>query len=62
VPNEEEDTPYFQQVPRTGSFEVSYKGYLIFSKQKAGYWPNCELVAEKCLMTYMDDNAGKDCS
>ena len=26
IPNEDENLPYFQQVPRTGAFEVSYKG------------------------------------
>ena len=60
VPNDEEDTPYFQQVPRTGAFEISYKGMLVFSKLKGGYWPNCELVAEKCFLTVQDDNEGKD--
>ena len=62
MPNTDEDTPYYQQVPRTGAFEVSYKGMLIFSKLKGGYWPNCELVAEKCNQTYLDEAEGKDCS
>ena len=26
IPNEDENLPYFQQVPRTGAFEVSFKG------------------------------------
>ena len=26
IPNEDENAPYFQQVPRTWAFEVSYKG------------------------------------
>lgn len=61
VPNDDDQTPYFQQVPRTGAFEVSYKGMLLFSKLKGGYWPNCELVAEKCYLTVNDDKQGKDC-
>lgn len=48
VPNEDENTPYFQQVPRVGAFEISYKGLLVFSKLQGGYWPNCDLVAYKC--------------
>ncbi len=48
VPNEDESMPYYQQVPRAGAFEVSYKGLLIFSKIKGGYWPNVDLVAYKC--------------
>ena len=62
VPNDDESTPYFQQVPRIGAFEVSYKGLLIFSKLKGGYWPNCELVAEKCMLVVQDDSNGMDCS
>lgn len=62
VPNEDENTPYFQQVPRTWSFEISYKGMLVFSKLKGGYWPNCELVADKCMLMVQDDNKGLDCT
>ena len=35
---------------------------LIFSKLKGGYWPNCELVADKCVNVYNDEMQGKDCS
>jgi hypothetical protein len=35
---------------------------LIFSKLKGGYWPNCELVAEKCANVVQDEMQGKDCS
>jgi len=49
-------------VPRTGAFEVSYKGMLVFSKLKGGYWPNCDLVADKCMMVVQDEMQGKDCS
>ena len=35
---------------------------LVFSKLKGGYRPNCELVADKCLMIVQDDMQGKDCS
>ena len=56
VPNEDGNTPYYQQVPRTGAFEISYKGMLVLSKLKGGYWPNCELVAEKCLLVYQDES------
>jgi hypothetical protein len=41
IPNEDTNLPYYQQVPRTGAFEVSYKGLLLFSKINGGYWPNC---------------------
>jgi len=62
VPNDDENTPYYQQVPRTGAFEVSFKGMLVFSKLKGGYWPNCELIAEKCALVFQDESQGKDCS
>lgn len=61
VPNDGvESNPWFDQVPRTGAFEVSYKGMLVFSKLKGGYWPNCELVADKCLLVLQNDSEGKD--
>lgn len=60
VPDDDDTTHYYQQVPRTGAFEVSYKGMLVFSKLKGGYWPNCELVADKCYHTLSDDANGKD--
>jgi len=59
VPNDDESIPYFQQVPRAYAFEVSYKGILIFSKIKGGYWPNLDLVSYKCMMVYNDERQGK---
>jgi hypothetical protein len=35
---------------------------LIFSKLKGGYWPNCDIVSEKCQRIVKDDAEGKDCS
>lgn len=32
IPNSDPNSPYFDQLPRVGAFEVSYKGKLIFSK------------------------------
>ena len=46
VPNKDNRIPCFEQVPRVGAFEVSYKGMLIFSKLKSGRWPNVEEIAE----------------
>jgi hypothetical protein len=48
VMNLDEDMPYYQQVPRTGAFEVSYRGILISSKLKEGRWPKGEEVVAKC--------------
>ena len=45
-----------------GAFEISYKGMLIFSKLKAGYWPKTELVGNKCFLTYIDEGKGIDCT
>jgi hypothetical protein len=35
---------------------------LVFSKLKGGYWPNCELVADKAMMMVQDEMQGKDVS
>jgi len=59
IPNDDENIPYFQQVPRTGSFEVSYKGLLIFSKLQGGYWPNSDLVATKCQAIVEEESNGR---
>ena len=57
VPDESPDYPYFDQLPRLGALEVSYKGnvsansltlQLIFSKLLSKTWPNIMLVADKC--------------
>lgn len=32
IPNTDTNSPYFQQVPRTGAFEVSFKGLVSFVK------------------------------
>lgn len=48
VPNDDDSIPYYHQVPRTGAFEVSYKGMLIFSKLNGSYWPSITMVADKC--------------
>jgi hypothetical protein len=32
IPNESDQSSHFDQLPRVGAFEVSYKGKLIFSK------------------------------
>jgi len=62
IPNDDENVPFSQQVARTGAFEVSYKGLLIFSKLQGGYWPNCELVAQKCEAIVRDEAEGRDVS
>ena len=56
IQNDDESCPYFQQVPRIGAFEVSYKGMLIFSKLKGSYWPNVKLVADKCSAVVQEES------
>ena len=43
----EGDEEIINQKPRLGAFEVSYKGQVIFSKIKLGYWPHFVMVAQK---------------
>ena len=49
-------------MPRIGGFEVRYKGMLVFSKLRGGYWPNTELVADKCAAVVAEEAQGKDCT
>ena len=48
IPNESDKSSHFDQLPRVGAFEVSYKGKLIFSKLLSWMWPNIDKVANKC--------------
>lgn len=49
IPNEDPNAKTFDQLPRVGAFEVSYKGKLIFSKLLSCRWPHISKVANKCL-------------
>ena len=46
--NDDSDNDYFDMLPREDSFEISYKGFLVFSRLGGHYWPAIELVANKC--------------
>jgi len=48
IPNEDEAQPYYEVVPRIGTFEVSVNGVLLFSKLLSGLWPNFPAVGERC--------------
>jgi len=47
VPNEDQNSKFFEQLPRVGACEVSYKGKLVFSKLLGCRWPNIKKVADK---------------
>ncbi len=59
IPNEDPSTPFYQQVPRLGALEVSFKGMLIFSKIKGSYWPTSDVVADKCPQAARQSGQGK---
>ena len=48
VANNDKDNKFFEQLPRVGAFEVSYKGQFIFSKFLVSKWPNLNLIAGRC--------------
>ena len=49
IPNEDEEDPNYEMIPRIGAFEVSVvvgnTSILFFSKLLLGYWPNPQAVA-----------------
>ena len=47
IPNADPNTPYFQQVPRTGAFEVSFKGLV----SKVLFGPHSHFPA--CFLTFV---------
>ena len=48
IPNDDPNQPFYEMVPRIGSFEISANGVLIFSKMLSKIWPNPQAVAGKC--------------
>ena len=43
------DKQFYDLRSALGSFEVSYKGRLIWSKRARGRWPNVQEVAQRCI-------------
>ena len=78
IPNDDEKNPYYEVVPRIGSFEVSFNGVvsikffggynfifvlqLLFSKCLSGMWPNYPAVSERCFQTVEAAQQGQDIS
>jgi len=60
IPNEDEDVPYYEMMPRIGAFEISHKGVLLYSKMLSQMWPfhkdTVERVA-KCLKESKDSGS-----
>ena len=47
IPNEDENNPIYSQVPRTGAFEVSYKGMVIncyLTDYYSSFFPNYKML------------------
>jgi predicted Rdx family selenoprotein len=47
VHNSDDSNPFYDVVPRIGSFEISINGVLLFSKSLSGIWPNYIAIADK---------------
>ena len=43
-----------------GAMEVYFMGVRLFSKIQSKYWPNPNMVADKCVQAYQDFVDGKD--
>ena len=62
VGNRDPNYPYYDIQPKLGSFEVSCDKDLLFSKRLSKYWPNWNIVAEKCekLLEYRKEGISCD--
>ena len=58
IPNEDASQPFYEIVPRIGSFEISVNGVLLFSKMLSKIWPNPQAVARKCQRVCETANQG----
>ena len=52
VANEDDNNPYYDQVPRIGAFEVSTvigdTDILLYSKMMSSMWPHAEGLSTRC--------------
>jgi len=48
IPNDDEANINFDMMPRLWSFEVSYKGVLVYSKLLSLMWPSFTAVSNRC--------------
>ena len=60
--NDDPGNDFYGMVPREDSFEISYKGYLVFSRLGGHYWPAIGLVANKCATVAYHEPHGCDLS
>lgn len=60
--NSDPNVKVYEQVPRVGAFEVSFKGHLIFSKLYCAQWPSAMIMGEKAEGIYHADMNGEDVS
>ena len=51
IPNEDDNNPYYDILPRIGAFEVSTVidnvDVLLYSKQMSSMWPHCMALAKR---------------
>lgn len=52
IPNEDDNDPFYDRVPRIGAFEVSTvigdTDILLYSKMMSSMWPHAEGLATRC--------------
>jgi len=58
IPCNDETRDAYAMIPRIGSFEVTYKGILVFSKLLSNVWPDIPGVASKVGKMLADSNNG----
>jgi hypothetical protein len=46
IPDNDDNNPCYQMIPRIGAFEVSYKGIVVFSKLMTRVWPHVPSVGK----------------
>jgi len=58
IPCEDEQRMAYSMIPRIGSFEVSYKGILVYSKLLTTVWPHATNVSKQIASMLTDSNNG----
>ena len=60
IENGDENNPYHDIKPRSGSFEVSINGVLLFSKCLSKAWPHYAALAKRCAEVTKAIEAGQE--
>lgn len=55
IPDFEDENQVYEMMPRLGTFEVTYKGIIVFSKLLTNIWPSLHNVSKKVVQLFENE-------